>query len=385
LTRSFTATFANQWRGDRTLGLPFVPSLDAFGGGSIGSIIAFDALWLHHAQMARAVLLHARTDDGTTDCARVDRTINGRPRMGCGESEGRRQCRGPAEVLVTSAARDGERCPLGRWIGCPNQQDSCMTTTSTRTLNPIIRDRVGAVHPVLAAIASITGQPLTAVVQVARTCIADLKGLAGLNRDVSVEDACHAALCRFGYDPHRLYADEHRRPRMGELLRTYARSPGPCERLFAICESGDAFAFLGGQVATSTNCAPTALGALVRVGTLDLDAPVHFAFTVIRRRVVEPVAPDHKFLEAVAEWAFALADAYNIEVIPVSWPYWNLSFPNEMTDGTPGSGALVLVCGEHELLCVINDRVRQLQRANEMLGGLLTRLRCDPPVSWVET
>jgi len=86
-----------------------------------------------------------------------------------------------------------------------------MTTTSMRTLNPIIRDRAGAVHPGLAAIASITGQPLTAVVQV----------------------------------PDRLYADERRRPRMGELLRTYARSPGPCERLFAICESGGAFAFLG--------------------------------------------------------------------------------------------------------------------------------------------
>lgn len=170
---------------------------------------------------------------------------------------------------------------------------------------------------------------------------------------------------------------------MGELLRTYARSPGPCERLFAICESGDAFAFLGGQVAAWTNCAPTVLGALVRVGTLDMDAHVHFAFTVIRRRVVEPVAPDHKSLENVAEWAFALADAYN-KVIAVSWPYWNLSFPNEMTDGTAGSGAM-LVCGEHELLCVINDRVRQLQRANEMLGGLMTRLRCDPPVSCDET
>ena len=114
-----------------------------------------------------------------------------------------------------------------------------------------------------------------------------------------------------------------------------------------------------------------------------MDAPVHFAFTVIRRRVVEPVAPDHKSLENVAEWAFALADAYN-KVIAVSWPYWNLSFPNEMTDGTAGSGAM-LVCGEHELLCVINDRVRQLQRANEMLGGLMTRLRCDPPVSCDET
>lgn len=55
---------------------------------------------------------YTRTDDGTTDCARVDRTVNGRPRIGCGESEDRRQCGGPADVLVTSAGWDGERAHL---------------------------------------------------------------------------------------------------------------------------------------------------------------------------------------------------------------------------------------------------------------------------------
>ena len=255
-----------------------------------------------------------------------------------------------------------------------------MTTTSTRTLNPIIRDRAGAVQPIPGAIASITGQPLTAVVQMLEACIADLKGLAGLNCDVSPEDACHAALYRFGYHPHRLYADARRHPAMGELLRAYARSPGPCERLFAICESGDAFAFLDSQVAAWTNSAPTELGALVRVGTLEMDAPVRFAFTVIRQRVVEPVTPDHEFLETVAIPAFALADAYNIEVMPVEWPYWNLSFPSEMTDGAPGSG-VALVCGEHELLSVINDRVRQHRRADETTEELMARLRLDRPAT----
>ena len=179
-------------------------------------------------------------------------------------------------------------------------------------------------------------------------CIDALRGLAGLNAEVSPEDACHAALHRFDYEPHRLYADERRRPIMGELLQAYAGSPGPCERLFAICESGDAFAFLGNQASAWTGSASTTLTALVQAGTLDLDVPV-------------------RFLESVAILAFALADAYNIEVLPVGWPYWNLSFPGEMTDGGPGSGA-TLVCGEHELLSVINDRVRQHQQADESTG-----------------
>ena len=101
---------------------------------------------------------------------------------------------------------------------------------------------------------------------------------------------------------------------------------------------------------------------------MDLDAPVRFAFTVTAPRPAPIVAPDHKFLESVAIPAFALADAYNIEVMPVEWPYWNLSFPGEMTDGGPGSGA-TLVCGEHELLSAINDRVRQVEHAGEVDSG----------------
>jgi len=67
--------------------------------------------------------------------------------------------------------------------------------------------------------------------------------------------------------------------------------------------------------------------------------PVRFAFTVKAHRPMPIAPPDHKFLESVAIPAFALADAYNIEVMPVGWPYWNLFFPGEMTDGGPGSGA----------------------------------------------
>ncbi|SDE56806.1 hypothetical protein SAMN05444679_12540 [Variovorax sp. CF079] len=252
-----------------------------------------------------------------------------------------------------------------------------MTATSTRTLFPIIRDRAGPVEPIPAALAAITGQPLTAVVRVLGQCIADLTGLAGVPGTVAPEDACHAALHRFGYEPHRLYADAHRRPLMGQLFRAYAQSPGPAERLLAICDSGDAFAFLGNQAAAWSSSAPTDLGALVRAGALDMDAPVRFAFTMTPHRAVPLVSPDHEFLESVAGPAFALADAYNIEVLPVGWPYWKLSFPGEMTDGTPGSGDR-LVCGEHELLSVINDRVRQVEQAGAMTGELLARIGRGP-------
>ena len=255
-----------------------------------------------------------------------------------------------------------------------------MTTTSTRTLRPIIRDRAGAVQPIPAAIAAITGQPLTEVSRMLWQCIRALKGLAGVNGEVSPEDASHAALHRFGYEPHRLYADQRRHPLRGELLRAYAASPGPCERLFVICESGDAFAFLGNQASAWTGSAPTTLTALVRAGTLNLDAPARFAFTVSAHRAAPIASPDHKFLESVAVPAFALADAYQIEVIPAGWPYWNLSFPGEMTDGAPGSGG-TMVCGEHELLSVINDRVRQLRRADEATEELMARLRLRRPAA----
>jgi hypothetical protein len=59
--------------------------------------------------------------------------------------------------------------------------------------------------------------------------------------------------------------------------------------------------------------------------------------------------------------------------VPCEKVDWNLSFPGEMTDGGPGSGA-TLVCGEHELLSVIHQRVRQFQRANEATGALMARL-----------
>ncbi|MDM0108103.1 hypothetical protein QTH97_24355 [Variovorax sp. J22R24] len=245
---------------------------------------------------------------------------------------------------------------------------------TTRTLHPIIRDRPGPVQPIPAAIASITGQPLTEVGRMLSQCIDGLKGLSGVHGEVSPEDACHATLHRFGYEPHRLYADERRRPAMGELLRAYARSPGPCERLLVLGESGDAFAFLGNQAAAWTSSSPTSLTALVRAGVLKLDMAARFAITVTAQRPLPIASPDHEFLESVAIPALALAEAYNIEVLPVGWPYWNLSFPADMSGDAAGSGA-TLVCGEHELLSVINDRVRMLGRATEAAEELMARLR----------
>ena len=92
-----------------------------------------------------------------------------------------------------------------------------MTATTRRTLSPIIRDRAGAVEPILAAIAAITGQPLTAVVHMLSQSIAALKGISGVQGEVSPEDASHAALHRFGYEPHRLYADQRPHPVVGEI------------------------------------------------------------------------------------------------------------------------------------------------------------------------
>ena len=61
---------------------------------------------------------------------------------------------------------------------------------------------------------------------------------------------------------------------------------------------------------------PTTLTALVKAGTLELDMPVRFAFTVKAHRSVPIASPDHKFLESVTIPAFELPDAY-IEVMPV--------------------------------------------------------------------
>jgi len=246
-------------------------------------------------------------------------------------------------------------------------------------LNPIIRDRAGALEPIPAAIAAITGQPLTAVVRVLRECLEALRSLVSVGGTVDPEDACHAALLRFGFAPSRLYVDAQRRTVpgevvMGDLLNAYARSPGQIQRLFVIAKGGAAYAFLGNRVSSSHAAAPTTLTAMVRAGALSMDEPVRFAMTFILKKVVPPVAPDHKFLESVAIPAFALAEAYNIEVLPVEWPYWNLSFPGEMTDGMPGSGD-TLVCGEHELLCTINDRVRQHEGAAEQAADLIASIR----------
>ena len=74
---------------------------------------------------------------------------------------------------------------------------------------------------------------------------------------------------------------------------------GAVQPVLVICESGDAFALLGTQVACWTGGAPSDLGALARAGTLDLDAPVRFGLTVTDERPIPIASPDHKFLEAL--------------------------------------------------------------------------------------
>ena len=64
----------------------------------------------------------------------------------------------------------------------------------------------------------------------------------------------------------------------------------------------------------------------------------------------------------------------------LEWPYWILSFPVEMTD--LGADELdTMVCGEHELLSVISDRVRQHEYAGETAAALMEHLRRGPPPS----
>ncbi|MBB3178431.1 hypothetical protein [Variovorax sp. Sphag1AA] len=246
-------------------------------------------------------------------------------------------------------------------------------------LHPIIRDCAGDLQPIPAALAALTGQPVTAVVSTLRRCFVDLKPLAGVGKEVAPEDACHAALYRFGYQPHRLYADHRRHRALGELLTTHGQAPGEPEALLAICENGSAFAFFGGSASSCARNTVSNLAELVRLGELDLNAEVRFAITIVPDKLTPIASPDHKFLESLAIPAFALADAYNIEVIPLSWPYWSLTFPGEMTDGEAGSGA-TQVCGEHELLSVINDRVRAHESALEIARALLKPMRLERAV-----
>ena len=241
-------------------------------------------------------------------------------------------------------------------------------------LHPIIRDCAGDLQPIPAALAALTGQPVTAVLSTLRRCIADLKPLAGVGKEVFAEDACHAVLYRFGYAPHRLYADHRRHRALGELLTTHGQAPGEPEALLAICRNGSTFAFFGRSASSRARSAPSTVPDLVRAGELDLDAQVRFAISIVPNKATPIASPDHKFLESVAIPAYALADAYDIEVLSLGWPYWNLTFPGEMTDGEPGSGT-TQVCGEHELLSVINDRVRAHARAVEFTAELLGTMR----------
>ncbi|WP_431273198.1 hypothetical protein ACQ858_13295 [Variovorax ureilyticus] len=249
-----------------------------------------------------------------------------------------------------------------------------MTTISSTGLQPIIRDRAGTVEPVPAAIAAMTGQPLTEVVRVLRQCIADLKALAGVRAEVAVQDACHAALHRFGYNGHRLFADYRRHRALGELLTAYSNAPGESELLLALCEDGEALAFFGQQVSSRVRSAPQSVNAAVLAGELNPGRMVRFALTFTTSRPAQIASPDHRFLETIAIPAFALADAYGIEITPIGWPYWNLTFPEALIDGSPGNGEQV-VCGEHELLEAVSGRVHLERLACELTDQILVRQR----------
>lgn len=241
-------------------------------------------------------------------------------------------------------------------------------------LHPIIRDQAGAPKPLSAAIAAISGQPLSAVTRALKAACRDLRGLAGISRAVAIEDAAHMVLARFGFSPSRLYADARRRPALIELLRVYARAPGASpQRLLVLCEGGAAYAVRGGQIAACGCAAPRELDTAISDGLVDPQARVNFALTFVVRARVPVAQPDHRFLEQAAIAAYALAEAYGIEVVPFDWPYWSISFPGELSDGAPGSET-TLVCGEHELLSAISGRVCQHETAAEATRLTLQRL-----------
>lgn len=248
-----------------------------------------------------------------------------------------------------------------------------MTTISSTGLQPIIRDRAGTVEPVPAVIAAMTGQPITEVVRVLRQCITDLKALAGVRAAVAVQDACHAALHRFGYNGHRLFADDRRHRALGELFTAYSNTPGESELLLALCEDGEALAFLGQQVSSRARSAPRGVNAAVLAGDVNMRTVVRFALTFRATRPAPIASPDHRFLETIAIPAFALAEAYGIEITPMGWPYWNVTFPEALIDGSPGNGEQV-VCGEHELLEAVSGRVHLQQLACELTDQIVACL-----------
>jgi hypothetical protein len=239
------------------------------------------------------------------------------------------------------------------------------------SLHPIIRDVPGDPHPVAAALAALTGQPLSAVEAVLRTVDTDLKKLTRHQGPTSIDDAAHLALLRFGHAPARLYGDAARRRRLGDVLDAYAKAPGRHpQKLFVVREDGVVHAICGHRISGADRSAPRFLEAEIADQRLDLDARVVFALTFVERINVPAAQPDHSFLEAAAIAAYALAEAYDIDLLPADWPYWSIAFPQDLTDGAPGSTRR-LVCGEYELLTTVSHHVRQHVAAVETAASLL--------------
>lgn len=239
------------------------------------------------------------------------------------------------------------------------------------SLHPIIRDVAGDPDPLAAALAALTGQPLSAVEKVLRSVDASLRKLTRVQGAAPLEDAAHLALLRFGHSPARLYCDAARSRRLGEVLEAYASAPGPHpQKLFIVHADGAVHAICGHRVSSADRSAPRFLDSEIADRRLDLDARIVFALTFVERVTVPVAQPDHGFLEAAAIAAYALAEAYDIDLLPADWPYWSIAFPQDLTDGAPGSGRR-LVCGEYELLTTVSQHVRQHVAAVETAASIL--------------
>ncbi|MGJ7490251.1 hypothetical protein [Variovorax sp. ZT4R33] len=239
------------------------------------------------------------------------------------------------------------------------------------SLHPIIRDVAGEPHPLAAALAAMTGQPLSAVERVLRDADSTLKRLTRRTGPTSIEDAAHLALLRFGHAPSRLYCDANRRSRLGDVLAAYAGTPGNApEKLLVVQEDGVVHAICGQRLSGAQCSAPRALAMEIVDRRLDIEARVVFALSFVARVDVPLAQPDHGFLEATAIAAYALAEAYDIDLLPADWPYWSIAFPQDLTDGAPGS-ARRLVCGEYELLTTVSQHVRQHVAAVESAASVL--------------
>lgn len=244
----------------------------------------------------------------------------------------------------------------------------------TESLRPIVRDRAGPIEPLAAALAAITGQPLSEIDRVLGGCRTELAGLAGVGGRVSDADAIHASLQRLGFKISRLYVDARCSPALGQLLNVYRWTEQTPEPMIAICESGDVFAFFASEVSAWTKSTSSSIDELICAGVVDLDEPVRFAMSVGLHREVPIVQPDRAFLRALATSAFALAAAYNIGIEMAKWPFWVVTFPEALRDG-PLASPEASVCGEHELLMVISDRVRLFEQAHRVAEEAIARFR----------